>query len=411
MTTYIILNTLFSIITILTIGWLVYRILSHRSENHVQPALAPVARSNDKSLDWKIYACLIIAFLLILTSMFAPFVFTRASINDDFNFTTTGQIGDTIGGLMNPFIALAGVIVTGLAFYIQYKANQQQRELFEKEQEENKAGLQAQINHQKREMSIQQFESQFYEMLRLHRENVTEMRINGYDFNEQGAGLIKFDKTTEGRKIFVTMHTELEVILKLYKSVHKRLTKDGFAKCYDMFFSGLDAFEQEYPDETELIKLARSARKRHSSPDSLDIPVVDNEDRKSFQKVCKLYFNYKPFSGHASRLGHYFRHLFLMVKSVANSDLITEYEPRMKYLRILRAQLSNHEQILLFYNWLSDYGQRWENAENSFFTEYCMIHNLWYNKLLKDDLIEQEVNDLRTKKVIYRTGKMFEIDE
>jgi len=343
--------------------------------------------------------------------MLAPFVFTRASINKDFNFSNTGQIGDTIGGLMNPFIALAGVIVTGLAFYIQYKANQQQRELFEKEQEDNKASLQAQIDHQKREVSIQQFESQFYEMLRLHRENVTEMRINGYDFSEEGSGLKKFEKITEGRKIFVTMHTELEVILTLYKSVHKRLTKDGFAKCYNMFFSGLDAFENEYPEETELIKVAKSAKKRHSNPESLDMPIIDNEERKSFQKICKLYFNYKPFSGHSSRLGHYFRHLFLMVKSVANSDLITEYEIRMKYLRILRAQLSNHEQILLFYNWLSNYGQPWENNENHFFTEYCMIHNLWYNKLLKDDLIAQEINALRTKKPVHRTGKMFEIDE
>ncbi|WP_373060417.1 hypothetical protein [Zunongwangia sp. H14] len=40
------------------------------------------------------------------------------------NFTETGQIGDTIGGILNPFIALAGVLLTFLAFYMQIKANQ-----------------------------------------------------------------------------------------------------------------------------------------------------------------------------------------------------------------------------------------------------------------------------------------------
>lgn len=82
----------------------------------------------------------------------------------------------------------------------------------------------------------------------------------------------------------------------------------------------------------------------------------------------------------------------------------------MKYLRILRAQLSNHEQILLFYNWLSEYGNDWENEKHQFFTEYCMIHNLWHDNLFPDSFIEENVNHLRTKKVTLRKGQMFEID-
>lgn len=78
---------------------------------------------------------------------------------------------------MNPFVALAGVIVTGLAFYIQYKANLLQRESFVEEQKESKNQLQLQIDNQNRQNRFQQFESQFYEMLKLHRENITEMRI------------------------------------------------------------------------------------------------------------------------------------------------------------------------------------------------------------------------------------------
>ena len=57
--------------------------------------------------------------LLIIFSFFAP----NMLVNNSLHFRDKGPIGDTIGGLMNPFIAIAGVIVTGLAFFIQYRAN------------------------------------------------------------------------------------------------------------------------------------------------------------------------------------------------------------------------------------------------------------------------------------------------
>lgn len=79
----------------------------------------------------KIETLLVLALGLILFSFFAPSIFTKHS-----SFAETGQIGDTIGGLMNPFIAIAGVIVTGLAFYMQYLANKIQVENFEKTQKD-----------------------------------------------------------------------------------------------------------------------------------------------------------------------------------------------------------------------------------------------------------------------------------
>ncbi|WP_161888139.1 putative phage abortive infection protein [Pontibacter russatus] len=359
------------------------------------------------NLDWKVKALLVLAFILMLISFVSPFLFTRVAVNGDYDYTQTGQIGDTIGGLMNPFITLAGVIVTGLAFYIQYKANLQQRELFLLEQAENKNQLQEQINSQNRQIQLQQFESQFYEMLKLHRENIIEMKINGYDFEETPTQLKRFEKTTDGRKLFVVMQTEFECILSLYTKDNK-LDKVGFQKCYQLFFSGLDRYEKAYPTETTFVELLKIARRRHENP--IKDSVTKNQERKEFLPYVKLYFNYKPFSGHAQRLGHYFRHLYLTVKSVANSSIVTDYDERMRYLRILRAQLSNHEQILLFYNWLSEYGNDWENDKHSFFTEYCMIHNLWYDNLFDDKFISDNVNYLRTKEVELRKGLMFEID-
>jgi hypothetical protein len=42
-------------------------------------------------------------------------------------YKETGQVGDTLQGLMGPLIAISGVLMTFLAFYIQYKANKLQQ--------------------------------------------------------------------------------------------------------------------------------------------------------------------------------------------------------------------------------------------------------------------------------------------
>jgi Ca2+/Na+ antiporter len=407
MTTFIVIV---SILFLLLVGFCVYLfyMLKHPKtekeeiDNNEEQSIIQLGK-----LDWKSYCLLVIALLLVLASFYSPFIFTRTAPSDDFDFTKTGPIGDTIGGLMNPFIALAGVIVTGLAFYIQYKANLQQRELFIKEQKKSTEDLQKQIENQNQQAKHQQFESQFYEMLKLHRDNITEMRINGYDFKETASNLEWFEKATEGRKVFVTMQTEFECILAIYKK-DRKLDSEGFKKCYSLFFSGLDEFEKKHPEEHTFTRLLKEIRNRHENPDKTKVKT--NKDRKESLEYAKMHFNYKPFSGHASRLGHYFRHLYLAVKSTVKTPIVSEYKEKMRYLKLLRAQLSNHEQILLFYNWLGEHGYNWENEKHYFFTEYCMIHNLWYDNLLEDDFIKERVNYLRTKKVKYRKGPMFEID-
>lgn len=73
---------------------------------------------------------LIISASLVLFSLFSPFLLTQSQQNERFDFSNTGEIGDTVGGLMTPFIGLAGILLTFLAFYMQIKANQLQSKLF-----------------------------------------------------------------------------------------------------------------------------------------------------------------------------------------------------------------------------------------------------------------------------------------
>lgn len=72
-----------------------------------------------------------ISLLLVIGGCFAPWIFTGEGC-ERLDFTETGQIGDTIGGLMGPFIAMAGVFLTFVAFLMQVKANEIQREQLHK---------------------------------------------------------------------------------------------------------------------------------------------------------------------------------------------------------------------------------------------------------------------------------------
>ena len=67
----------------------------------------------------------IAAFIIIAAACFAPWLF---SIPGNIDFTETGQIGDTIGGTMSPFVGIAGVLMTFVAFMMQVRANEIQRE-------------------------------------------------------------------------------------------------------------------------------------------------------------------------------------------------------------------------------------------------------------------------------------------
>ena len=65
---------------------------------------------------------ILLGFVLILT---LPYILTRN--HGWFDFTETGQIGDTIGGITAPFIAVCSAYITFRAFWVQYTYNKKQK--------------------------------------------------------------------------------------------------------------------------------------------------------------------------------------------------------------------------------------------------------------------------------------------
>ena len=104
---------------------------------------------------------------------------------------------------------------------------------------------------------------------------------------------------------------------------------------------------------------------------------------------------------HNVLLGHYYRHMFQMLKLVENASFLNEKE-KYGYAKQLRAQLNDDEQVLLYYNSLSDIGKDWiENLDQKKRKKMCliarfrMIKNIPYYKEIKglqpQDLFKTEM--------------------
>ena len=125
-----------------------------------------ITKTFDKNF-WRIFRLFIIFILIILSF---PFLFTNLYFFH-IDFSKTGQIGDTLGGIMGPFIAIAAAILTFLAFWVQFIAN--------KKQDIQIIAQNTQIKNQDDQWKIERFESKFYSLIEIHRNNVSEINIQG----------------------------------------------------------------------------------------------------------------------------------------------------------------------------------------------------------------------------------------
>lgn len=221
------------------------------------------------------------------------------------------------------------------------------------------------------------FESRFFELLRYHRENVDELRV----------------KHLTGRRVFVSMIREFRDVLKIVTKLSEteKISSDSQQRmaqiqlAYLAFYYGVGpnstrVFESSIPNSFNqkfvelLIQEMERIQKKFNA-----LPKGHSEDER--RKVTRL--DYRPFDGHQSRLGHYYRHLYQTVKYVAlhapeNTMAKQMQRPNVKrgreYVDILRAQLSNHEQSLLCLNTISPLGNAW--MKEGYIEDFELIKNI-----------------------------------
>ena len=89
---------------------------------------------------------------ICITIFVLPAILTQCGCILD--FTETGQIGDTIGGIMGPFVAIGAAFLTFMAFWVQKEANDAQR----------------------RDIKVERFNSNFYSLFTIH-EQITDALV------------------------------------------------------------------------------------------------------------------------------------------------------------------------------------------------------------------------------------------
>lgn len=265
-----------------------------------------------------------------------------SGLGQDVNY---GLNGDSFG-VLNPFIALLAAGLTFIAFWVQYQANQ-------KMLQDNK---------------LQQAERQFYEMLRIHQENVEKLKIETHPSNRVYAS------NATGHEVFRIFNHEFYFI---YKNLANDDKRASFESAYKIFFLG-----------------------RNQLTENEKVWIEDVARRQSFIPVGGFA------KGHVYQLDHYYRHLYHIVKYIALSKVFSE-EEKHGFLKIIRAQMTSDEQMLLLYNWLAGFGKKWESDENQqyFFSKYRMIHNI-----IPSDCIftEKEIFDMFPKVSFNVKENMFE---
>lgn len=316
---------------------------------------------------------LIIGICGLLSTVILPLLMTWPLISV-VDFSKTGEIGDTIGGISAPFIGILSAVLTFLAFYIQYQANVQQRDQFKKElqrqQDENVA--------QQKTWRIERFEDKFFELVRLHRDNVDEIQIG------------REDRTVTKKKAFASMFYELKYTFYACKALCQRYREQGHLHqgysderllrlAYIFFYAGIgpnsdiitDAMNLNPANQFEHYLFRQTRNDLAGFRERGNYATYRDEDENEVRSTSL----YKPWGGHQTRLGHYYRHLFQTVKFVVkqNAEMLTT-DDKLEYLRTLRAQLSDFEQLMLYYNAVAGFGTPWINE--GYFTTYKMIHNI-----------------------------------
>ncbi|UPT71564.1 MAG: putative phage abortive infection protein [Flavobacterium sp. JAD_PAG50586_2] len=347
-----------------------------------------------------------------------------------------GIIGDTVGGILNPIFAVPATILTFLAFWVQYKANEQQK---------------LDLKDQRIRELIGRFEDRFFEMINIHRENVNQINYTKYDA-ENGKM-----STSENRKVYKLIFQEFNECLfevrrfsnsvnpydylhpvhklKLQSLINKINPKLDIIEfltidiAYSIVFYGLSEegenilrvlFQNKYNNTYyyKLIKYMQLKPKRerkilfkrweelHTLTHENRILILNqlynyNKGKNPVKEITEEAENYliekkysKYYGGHQHRLSHYFRHLFQCYKYLSNQTLIDRTD-KYFYGKILRAQISTYEQALIFINSITNLGMEWEytskydNLENlhgdeliqkqkefKFITNYQLIKNL-----------------------------------
>ncbi|MFY7741580.1 MAG: putative phage abortive infection protein [Flavobacterium sp.] len=351
--------------------------------------------NNDKKvLFWGVLFSFIITLIFLIKLCFNGFWIW----GDEIKMDATGQFGDFIGGVI-------GTIFSGLGFYFLYVTLVEQRTA---------------INNQQAAFERERLESKFFELIKMHRENVSEFKYSAIKHIGDDSSMQIEKKNYEGKAVFtvifkqfVICRNELDPFFRKNRiytpeyrnkfSQNKFIIKNKISLtllakidvCYSIVFYGVgseglillrEKFKGRYKEKfindilnfitlkpaenTEILEKWSKVLNKSSKGKKIKIAndilykrsenkfrEVNGEDNLTIENYHNKFVKY--YGGHQFRLGHYYRHLFQTVKFINEQNDI-KYKQKYEYIKTLRAQLSTYEQTILLLNSLSAMGYSWE---------------------------------------------------
>ncbi|XDD45340.1 putative phage abortive infection protein [Leptospira sp. WS39.C2] len=260
-----------------------------------------------------IFGFLILVFGLILIHF--PFLWEPLNLKINvFDLNKSSDYGGYLSGYVGSFLLLLNIL---LLLYIHY------------------------------EQAKSEFEKQFYTFLDIHRSNVERIRYLGFTSTEA-----------------------IEKIVEFYDNILNEFIKNGWKN---------NPFEQKLNEAYFVIFYGYNERA---------FQIVNKNYNKNssdyYSRITNIIFHTKgaekveyneqmELPGLEKYLSTYFRHLFQIVRFIDESDKLTNKQ-KFIFSRILRAQLTNHEQALLLINSLGIIGKEWKYK--NYLVKYQLVKNI-----------------------------------
>lgn len=211
----------------------------------------------------------------------------------------------------------------------------------------------------------QKIESRFFELLKVHRENCNEIQLGGKTGKYAIQEMIRevrlcADLALELNKQLEKPYVEERILNFAYLAFYFGSVSYERSKTLKTFKQFVEGYDQEFVNE--FISLCAEKKEQYKAEHN---------------------FAHNIFGGHQIRLSQYFRHLFQTVTYInGQPPKILCYEEKYEYIKTLRAQLSPHEQVLLFYASMSVLGEGWEgahlnNPNKQLITKYNLVKNIF----------------------------------
>ena len=282
------------------------------------------ASDDSEKIGWRLWLIFSgVVFLWIMSLILIPLLYCKIA--------ERGQFGDSFGAVNALFSGLAfgGVIC---AILLQKRELKLQRKTLEATQVEIK-GQKEQLAAQNQTLQRQNFESSFFQLLSVHNANFNVMNFQGAQDLEI-AGLEK-EKELSQTMIGQANVTEDQIQYRVYYG----------RDCFTYILQGLRNIHNYYEQ---------------------------SEEEERSQKEEELL----------TTVGHYFRHLYQVVKFVDDQkDFPKDFEEKKRYTDFIHAQLSNDELGVLFYLGLSNQGAKFKILVE----EYSLFENMPLDMLINEE--------------------------